>query len=307
MFKTKAEKVWFWVAFGLFLLFITGIPFYAYAAETYVAPMYLPYTPDSVVQYWDKDGTATRVQKFTGTTTISDTLTLSTDTLHTIYYRVWWPGYDSSDCYILMRDLRVSAGTKLMRTPVYLSSATDSIIARQYVDGVLTNTRKRLSGQQSYDTTWSMTRQQALMINYLIYFDGATLPQNWVIQSYWDSTGASGSAEPASADLAYVTGTVRFIDGNPAWGAVVTAVRTSEPFGLDTSGGSGVFYLPFATSVTTGSDGSFSLTLVRSSTTIDTAYYDITIMFDNVEIGKVSRVYVPDSGNLDLGAFKAEQ
>jgi len=234
--------------------------------------------------------------------------------VHQIRFIYWAPGLDSAnwqfdfDMYDYNNANCVGGGAYVAAFVVY-DSANDEPVYRAKVtikqDSSLGSTEYwDWTGTNGYvefaldNGDWCAVTSKPRFISSPLDFTVASGNYSDTIFGYQLSTPS-----PPSPDYATVEGYVYSPSGERLFGAIVTATRVKGEFASDTTGtpfivGQKPVIVPIDTA------GYFSMSLLRTS-----AYDDTTTGFYNIvgnmgtgpEIFKVTELYIPASGDVDLG------
>lgn len=315
--KHKKEWSW-WTIFAVFGL-IVCVVWFVFAVD--VLPVATPvhaafgWTVDSIrwVHIIDSVRTDSSGMIYSVTEWPDTSFDLSLGHVHQIRFIYWAPGLDSAnwqfdfDMYDYNNANCVGGGAYVAAFVVY-DSVNDEL-----VDYALVTIKKDSSlGGTEY---WWMTDNG--------YVEFALNNGDWCalvtkprfMSSPLDFSIASGNYSdtifgyqvstptPPSLEYATVEGYVYSPSGERFFGAIVTAKRVSGEFASDTTDTPVIIGQKLVT-VPIDTAGYFSMTLMRTSAYDDTTlgFYDIVgNMATGPEIFNVTGVYIPASGDVDLG------
>ena len=239
---------------------------------------------------------------------------LSLGHVHQIRFIYWGPGMDSAnwqfdfDMYDYNNANCVGGGAYVAAFVVY-DSANDEAVYRAKVT---IKQDSSLGGTEYWDWTgsngyvefaldngdWCAVTSKPRFISSALDFSIASDNYSDTIFGYQLSTPSA-----PSPDYATVEGFVYSPSGERFFGATVTAIRVKGAFASDTTGTPVIIgQKPVTAPVDTA--GYFSMTLMRTP-----SYDDTTLGFYNIvgnmstgpEIFKITELYVPASGDVDLG------
>lgn len=243
-----------------------------------------------------------------------DTFDLSLGHVHQIRFYYWAPGLDSAiwqfdkDLFDYSMANCVGGGDYVAAFVVY-DSANDETVYRAKVT---IKQDSSLGGTEYLDWTgtngyvefaldngdWCAITSKPRFISSALDFSIASDNYSDTIFGYQMSTPSA-----PSPDYATVEGYIYSPSGERFFGATVTAIRVKGAFASDTTGTPVIIgQKPVTAPVDTA--GYFSMTLMRTS-----SYDDTTLGFYNIvgnmstgpEIFKITELYVPASGDVDLG------
>ena len=242
------------------------------------------------------------------------TFDLALGSRHEIWMYYWAPGLDSA-CWVKGYDYHdynnancVGGGSYVAAFVVY-DSANDEAVQNAKVtikqDSALGVTEvwwmTNASGYLEFaldNGDWSAVTSKPRFMSSPLDFSIASANYSDTIFGY-----QIGTPSPPSPDYATVEGYVYSPSGERFFGAIVTATRVDGEFASDTTG------TPFIVGqkpviATIDTAGYFSMSLLRTSAYDDstTGLYNIVgNMSTGPEIFNVTELYVPASGDVDLG------